>query len=152
MVSNDILEYVEAELGRSTHPHLEDMNDEEASDFFEKFAYETGLNNFSAVILHTEEQDGYDLMEKTALHLQSKGERPQYFIPEKFQDRVKNSEVIDEQWVEYLKERTVEEDLTQTYSEFNGSGRIQITEEESAAETEQVSSGCDLEDYVILSE
>ena len=158
MVDNNLLSYVKSDLGRSIHPYDSEnpVEEETAEELFEDFSYSTDLENFDALILHgapSEEEDElrHDLFEKAAFYLQASGKNTRIFAPEKFRENIESSEVIHSKSVNYIDPEITEDELSQTYREFNGEGRIHITSDYHAEGVDHLSSKFDEDDFVVLS-
>lgn len=158
MVNKQVWDYVKSELGRSISPYESDppLKEEDAMQLFEDFSYDTGLEYFDALILHgapSEEENElrYDIFEKAAFHLQASGNNPKMFVPEKFREDIESSEVIHSSTVEYLDPEITEDEIVQTYENFNGTGRIHITSDYHAEGVEHLSTLFDEDDFVVFS-
>lgn len=158
MVNNQVWDYVKSELGRSISAYEGDnpLDDEEAQKLFEDFSYETRLEDFDAVILHAspsedENELRYDLFEKAAFHLQASGKNPEMFVPDTFREDIENSEVIHPDSVEYIEADITEDELSQPYKSFNGTGRIHVTSDYHAEGVDHLSTLFDEDDFIVLS-
>lgn len=158
MVNNQARDYVKSELGRSLIPYVENssFNNQEAQKLFEDFSYETELEEYDAMILHgapSEEENElrYDIFEKAAFHLQASGKNPKMFVPEVFRKDIEASEVIHPDSVEFINPEITEDELSQTYDEFKGNGRIHVTSDYHTEGVDHLSTLFDEDDFVVLS-
>ncbi|MEF8880576.1 MAG: hypothetical protein V5A72_01960 [Candidatus Nanohaloarchaea archaeon] len=158
MVNNQVIDYIKSELGRSISPYINEsvLEDDEAQKLFEDFSYETGLEDFDALILHgapSEEENGlrYDLFAKAAFYLQASGNNPKMFVPENFRDDIEASNDINSSSVEYLDPDITEDEISQAYEKFRGNGRIHITSDYHAEGVDHLSTFFDEDDFVVLS-
>lgn len=155
---NKQVEWVKEELGTTIAPYNSKtpLTSDESQELFENFCYDTGLENFDTLILHgapssDEDEIRYDTLEKAAFYLQASGKNPKIFLPEDFKEHVKRSEVIHEESVNYIHPTITEDELTEPYSNFNGTGRIHVTSDYHAEGVDHLSSLFDKDDFVVLS-
>ena len=142
------------------------MTDEEAVEVLEDFEDYTRFSEYDQMILHgspSEQEDGlrYDLFETAALYLEEQGNDIDLIVPEKFRDRIQDSEVIEESSVTYINPEITEDELTQTYNRFRGhenrltqrkdNGRIHVTSDYHANGVEGISRQFDEDQFVVLS-
>ena len=158
MVNNKVLDYVKSELGRAIHPYESDseLEEYEALTLFEDFSYETGLENFDALLLHGGPSDKennlrFDTFEKAAFYLQASGNNPRIFAPEAFQKQIEGSEVIHSDSVNYIEPNITEDEISEIYNEFKGQGRIHVTSDYHAEGVDHLSNLFDSDDFVVLS-
>lgn len=151
----DYLEaYVESEIGRSIPPYQteNDISSEDSREILRDFNEEYGIEDFEELILHgapSEEENEvrYDLLEKAAFHLQSRGKRPEFVVPEAFRENIESSEILHTDSVNYCDPSITEDEIAQS----SNWSRIHVTSDYHSEAVDNLSSNFDKEDFIVLS-
>ncbi|MFO7793752.1 MAG: hypothetical protein R6V35_02140 [Candidatus Nanohaloarchaea archaeon] len=142
------------------------ITEEEAVEVLEDFEDYTHFSEYDQMVLHgspSEQEDDlrYDLFETAALYLEEQGNDIDLVVPEKFREKIQDSEVIEESSVRYMAPDITEDELTQTYDRFRrrkdnlsgwvDNGRIHVTSDYHANGVEGLSRQFDEDQFVVLS-